>query len=528
MSGPIHSGSLHGDRTGATPVVVETEAGRLAGSRLQGVTRFAGIPYARPPLGDLRFRPPQPPEPWTGVRPAEHFAPTAPQNPSMMDMLFGGVAEPWDEDCLYLNVWTPDVAPTSPLPVMVWIHGGGFEIGSGSSPLYDGTRFTANEVVLVTCNYRLGALGFLELGDLDPGYRGSGNCGLMDQEAALRWVRHNIAAFGGDPRKVTVFGQSAGSMSIAAHLASGRGKALFDQAITQSGAANAARSIDAAEIDRREFFDEGGWSSVADVVAAPVDALLAAHGVMAGARVADPEAFVRKSGTPIGFLSFRPVADGIYLPVDPLEAIASGSAAGIPIVAGTTLEEWRLFAMMTPPAADTTALERRVATLVADPDTALDAYRHQMPEATFSDIESAILTDMVFRAPISAMVDAQRPHAPSYQYRWDWRSPAFGGLIGAAHAVELPFVFDVLHDRRLEVFVGPDAPASLARSINQAWSHFAIEGAPRAPGLPDWPDVSGSVRPVAVFDDEPRLDEDPQHETLDFWRSPGATAPIAG
>jgi para-nitrobenzyl esterase len=193
-----------------TEVVVEAPAGALRGRWADGVARFAGIPFAAPPVGEQRFRPPAPAPDWEGVRDARHFGPISPQNPSLMDALFGGEAEQWDEDCLHLNVWTPSVETESPLPVMVWIHGGGFEMGSGSSPLYHGESFAHSGVVYVSINYRLGSLGFLELGHLDPGYAGSGNVGLLDQVAALRWVRDNVAAFGGDAGNVTVFGESAG------------------------------------------------------------------------------------------------------------------------------------------------------------------------------------------------------------------------------------------------------------------------------------------------------------------------------
>ncbi len=297
----------------------------------------------------------------------------------MMEALFGGESETWDEDCLYLNVWTPDVSPADPLPVMVWIHGGGFEMGSGSSPLYDGTPFARNGVVLVTLNYRLGAFGFCELGHLDPDYAGSGNVGLLDQVAALEWVRDHIAAFGGDPAQVTVFGESAGAMSIAALLAMPRAKGLFHRAVLQSGAASAPRSVDHAVADTAEFMAAVGVDSVEDLVRAEPAQLLAAHAAIAAGRIADPEAVIERTGTPLAFLAFRPVADGRELPTDVLGAIAEGSAADIPLMVGTTSEEWKLFALMRPGPVDDDEWLQRAKLVTNEPDAALAALPRRAP-----------------------------------------------------------------------------------------------------------------------------------------------------
>ena len=251
-----------------TTVEASTTLGTVRGTWQRGVARFAGIPFAAPPVGDLRFRPPAPAEPWDGVRPAEQFGPVAPQNPSLMEALFGGEAEQWGEDCLYLNVWTPEPEPDEPLAVMVWIHGGGFEMGSGSSPLYDGTSFAQDGVVLVTLNYRLGAFGFLELGEVDPSRAGSGNVGLLDQVAALEWVRDNISSFGGDPSRVTIFGESAGAMSVSLLMSMPRATGLFHRVIAQSGAASVARTPALAAADTAEFMADTGLTSIEELLAA--------------------------------------------------------------------------------------------------------------------------------------------------------------------------------------------------------------------------------------------------------------------
>ncbi|MFM7509029.1 MAG: carboxylesterase/lipase family protein [Actinomycetota bacterium] len=500
-----------------TAVEVTTSHGALEGSWHDGVARFAGIPFATPPVGPLRFRPPQSIDGWAGVRPAHEFGPICPQNPSMMDALFGGETETWDEDCLYLNVWTTDVHAEPARPVMVWIHGGGFEMGSGSSPLYHGEAFARSGVVLVTVNYRLGSLGFLELGGLDPSYAGSGNVGLLDQVAALEWVRDNAAAFGGDPGNVTIFGESAGAMSVSLLATMPRARGLFHRVVAQSGAASAARPLADARADTEQFLAEVQLNSIPELLDADVASLLAAHGRINAARMADPEAALREHDSPLAFLAFRPVADGAEVPADPLAAIAGGAAAGIPFVIGTTLEEWKLFALMSPVADSEEKLAERLKVLCTDPESAIAAYRAEFPDATPGEVETAVLTDVVFRVPASELADAQSQHAPVFQYRWDWASPAMCGLIGASHAIEIPFVFDLVEDHRLHVFVGPEAPAPLARAVHESWVAFATSGTPCAVGLPDWPAVGDAARPVLRFDTTSDLLVDPQPEPLRFW-----------
>lgn len=509
-------------------IEVTTTAGVVRGIERDGVTRFAGIPFAQPPTGALRFRPPVPVQPWEGVRSAESFGAVSPQNPSVMEMLFGGEAEQWDEDCLHLNVWTPQVRTETPLPVMVWIHGGGFEMGSGSSPLYDGTSFARDGVVIVTINYRLGAFGFLELGHLDPALAGSGNNGLLDQITALEWVQANIAAFGGDPNNVTVFGESAGAMSISLLLTMPRAKGLFHRAITESGAANSARTPEQAVADATEFLGEAGLSGIDDLRAAAPETLLSAHAAMAATRLADPEGVLRRTGDPISFLSFRPVADGESVPTDPLGQIAAGTAEGITLLAGTNLEEWKLFALMTPTPDTDDALRQRVGLLLTDADAAVEVYRAELGELSVGDLECAVLTDRVFRTPTDQLIDAQAAHAEVFQYRWNWASPALGGLLGASHAIEIPFVFDMVEDHRLHVLVGADAPVGLSQATHGSWIAFARDGVPAFDGLPEWPSVNSggdTGRPVMVLDVESELVDDPQAKIRAFWLTPEAVQP---
>lgn len=506
---------------------VRTSRGVLRGLERDGVLRFAGIPYAQAPTADLRFRPPVPVDPWHGEREALEPGPIAAQNPDMLEMLFGGATETWGEDCLYLNVWTPTVDPAEPLPVMVWIHGGAFEMGSGSSPLYDGTPFARNAVVIVTLNYRLGAFGFLELGHLDPTLIGSGNVGLLDQVAALEWVREEISAFGGDPSRVTVFGESAGAMSIAALLAMPRARGLFHAAILQSGAASACRSIELARADTEEFMQRAGLSSIDDLRAAAPETLLAAHAAMGAARVGDPDTVLGRTGDPMSFLSFRPVADGEIVPVDPLGAIRGGAAAGVRLLVGTNRDEWKLFTLITASSTSVEHLRDRLGLAVADPDALLEVHQQRLgADAPITELENAALTDLVFRTPADRLIDAQSAHAPVFQYRFDWPSPAFGGALGAAHAIEVPFVFDMVRDHRLHVALGPDAPTELSRAVHDAWVSFARDGVPAADALPTWPPVtadgSGGDRPVMILDTPPRLEADPDGASREFWASSAA------
>ena len=505
---------------GGTPETIEVTgpAGTVRGLLHEGVARFAGVPFAATTSGAGRFAPPVPLEGFGEVLDATEFRAISPQNPSMMDALFGGEAEQWDEDCLHLNVWTPDPTPDEPLPVMVWIHGGGFEMGSGSSPIYHGESFARSGVVYVSVNYRLGSLGFLELGHLDGAFAGSGNVGLLDQVEALRWVQRNIAAFGGDPGRVTIFGESAGAMSVSSLLTMPAARGLFHGAIAQSGALAAAKAPADARDTTAEFMEHAGMGGIEELLAAPVQDLLVAHSKMSTARIGDPEAVLRRHRNPLAFLPFRPVADGSVLPSDPLAQVRSGQGAQVPLLIGTNLEEWNLFALMSPPSTERSAVLARLAHVHPDPESVVAAYESEHPDASIAELENAVFTDLVFRAPAVQLADAHRPHAPVWQYRFDWRSPAMGGLIGASHAVEIPFVFDMVTDHRLHVLLGPEAPVDLASSMHRAWIEFARHGRPDLEGI-DWPAVDGGSRPVLRLDSRPEVLVDPHAGSLGCWTS---------
>jgi para-nitrobenzyl esterase len=233
--------------------------------------------------------------------------------------------------------------------------------------------------------------------------------------------------------------------------------------------------------------------------------------------MADPEGVIRRSGSPLAFLPFRPVADGLDVPLDPMGTIGAGSAAGISLIVGTNAEEWNLFALMSAPAQNDDELRDRVGLVAPDPDAALTAYRAEHPDFDPKQIEGAVLTDVVFRVPAVRMAEAQRPHAPVFEYLFSWASPAWGGQIGASHAVEIPFVFDVTKDPRLAIFVGDSPPAELATAMHQAWIGFASDGQPGGGGLPEWPSITESERATMVLDTESRLEVNPGASTLAVW-----------
>ena len=302
------------------PMIVTTAQGQLEGIERHGAWQFRGIPYAAPPVGELRFRPPEPPVPWEGVRSAAEFGPVSWQSMGGTAQLLGDGERETSEDCLFLNVTTP-ACDDGARPVMVWIHGGGFVNGSGSVPWYDGTRLvTRGDVVVVSINYRLGALGFLWLGDLDPGRASSGVNGLLDQVAALRWVHDNIAAFGGDPGNVTVFGESAGAMSVATLLALPAARGLFHKAVAQSGAASNTFSPKVASEITSSIMSRLGVTDLDGLLAATPEALLDATAKVTGELFHDPGRISGPTGIALA-MPFQPVVDGEWLPVDPLEAV---------------------------------------------------------------------------------------------------------------------------------------------------------------------------------------------------------------
>ncbi len=495
-------------------VDVRTSYGALKGVQLEGVQAFKGVPFAKAPVGELRWAAPERPEPWAGVREATAYGPASLQAQSPISTMMGMTfAEGTSEDCLFLNVWTP-AADGGKRPVMVFIHGGAFVIGAGSQAMYNGEHLARRgDVVVVTVNYRLGALGFLRLGAATGGaIPATGNEAILDQVAALDWVRDEISAFGGDPGNVTVFGESAGSISIAALLASPRAKGLFRRAILQSGSANLITTPAAAEEAGGQVTADLGTTDAAGLRALPAPRIMEAQ----------DRATPRANG-----VSYAPVADGETVASAPFAAIAAGSANGVDILIGTNLDEMNLFRFMDPSidTLDDAGLLARVGAAFGDSagdavaaykDTVLARGNEPTPPKTFL----AFQTDQVFRAPAMKLAALQSAHTPSvYAYRFDRRSEAFGGILGAAHALELPFVFGTLADPGFGAIIGGanDVTTALSDRMQDAWLAFARTGNPATENLPAWPRYEAGARSTMLLSLEPRVEGAPDEATRALW-----------
>jgi para-nitrobenzyl esterase len=497
--------------------IATTAQGQVEGSELDGVLRFAGIPFATPPVGDLRFRPPQPVAPWSGVRPAHQFGSTSLQGPSMIDALFGASPEPVSEDCLYLNVWTPALDGAA-RPVMVWIHGGAFIMGSGSSVMYDGATFARRgDVVFVSLNYRLAELGFTHLAHLDESYAGSGNCGILDQVAALEWVRENIAAFGGDPGNVTIFGESAGGMSVGTLLGVPAAAGLFHKAIPQSGAAHNVTPAKVAGEVTDDLMARVNARTVADLVGVPAERLLEVRAELMASAMGDVGAALGGDGDALG-LPWQPVEDGTVLPRGPLDAVSAGSAAGVPLLIGTTKEEWKLFGLLMPGGELTREqVVARLGAVTGDGEGFVRAYGAD--GAAPAEVFSSVVTDYVFRIPAVRLAEAQLDHTPQvWMYLFSWPSRAFDGRLGACHAMELPFVFHHVDDPAMAVFLGEGPrPSDLADRIQDAWIAFARAGNPNVANLPEWPPYDVGRRATMELAEPCRVLEDPAGAERALW-----------
>ena len=459
----------------AGSLIVTTQHGRLRGQVVAGVATFKGIPYAAPPFGPNRFQQPRPPEAWDGVRDALEYGKVPPQSPYSppFDRLLGNQGVP-GEDCLNLNVWTPDPSSRG-LPVMLWIHGGAFARGSGAIPIYDGSRFARDGVVCVTINYRLGADGFLFLAD------GIANRGLLDQVAALTWVQQNIGAFGGDPDRVTIFGESAGAFSVASLISMPKARGLFKRAITQSGAGHHTSSVATAQLVLRNLADKLGIEPTMPAIAAvSLERLVEAQAQLALELALQPDP-ARWGEVAANGMPFEPVVDGEVLPARPIDAIAAGGSADLDLMVGTTAEEWRFF-LVPSGVIDYITEDRLTATAVSmglNPDQALPAYRASRPQASSGDLLAVLITDWFFRIPAIRLAEAHGKHGgTTYMYDFAWRSPLFDGRLGACHALEIGFVFDRLDREGTGGLAGTKAPQALADVMHKAWVAFATSGTP--------------------------------------------------
>ena len=485
----------------------QTTSGTVRGFVRGGVHTFLGVPYAAPPFGPRRFAPPAPPERWDGVRDATSYGATVPKPP---------YAPPYDvlllepqipgEDCLNLNVWTPDPGGSG-LPVYVWIHGGAFVNGSGAVPTYDGTAFARDGVVSVSVNYRLGVDGFLQFPDDGPANRG-----LLDQVAALRWVQENIAAFGGDPSRVTIGGESAGGMSVGCQLALPAARGLFGQAILQSGAGHHALTVGTATRVGGYLAERLNVPHTREALAeVPIDQLIAAQQGLAVEAQLMPDP-ARWGEVAANLMAFEPVIDGEVLPDLPIGRIAAGSAQGVRVLAGANRDEQRLFMvpnglidMVTDP-----LLQMAVAGYGLAAGEALEAYRAQRPGATPGELLADVATDWFFRIPAIRVAEAQAG-AGSWMYEFSWPSPQYSGRLGACHALELAFTFDTLATEGHGALQGPGAPQDLADEMHRAWVRFVAEGDP------GWERYAPQRRAVREFGEQVRTVDDPRGDQRRLW-----------
>jgi para-nitrobenzyl esterase len=492
-------------------IVVETNSGRLEGIVERNINAFKGVPYAAPPVGALRWLPPQPLESWNTIRPAATYGSIAPQSPVFLPGLVEA-SEPQSEDCLFLNIYTPGLDDVR-RPVMVWIHGGAFSMGSGSQLMFrNNTLAPDGGIVLVTINYRLGVLGFLNLNELTNGkIPSTGNEGLQDQVAALRWVKENIAAFGGNPDNVTVFGESAGAMSVGCLLNMPEACGLFHKAILESPVGEMARPLDVSVKISEVFLKVLGLKAgdISALRSLPVTRML---------RAQQETAIIAEQGA----APVVPVADGVVLPQMPLESLEGGKGFKVPTLIGSNLDEDKLFSMMNPGVykIDEGGLHRAVAKYVAEPDVEklIGVYRKAKEKrgepVTPFELFSAISTDVLFRKTAIRIAEAQcRFASGGYNYLFCWKSQAARGALGACHALEIGFVFG----NYSAAFGGSGSAADkLSREMQDAWVSFARNGNPGCKSLGPWPQYSEG-RASMIFDRNSRIEKAVYEEERSVW-----------
>jgi para-nitrobenzyl esterase len=462
------------------PIRIET--GLISGIPVgenKDVRVYKGIPYAAPPIGDLRWKPPQPAKPWQGVRQATQYGPSCPQ-PDILERAYGIKTGPTSEDCLYLNVWTPAKKPDQKLPVMVWIHGGGYIAGSGSSQVYDGQELARQGVIVVTINYRLGPFGFLAhpLLSKESEHGVSGNYGLLDQIAALEWVKRNIAAFGGDPNNVTIFGESAGAGSVCYLMVSPLAKGLFHRAIAQSGSALGQNrhlrqtwyGLEPAEKLGERFAQQLGCETLAAMRAKSAEEILA------------------KSSTELSFFfgrgdRFGPIVDGWVVPDDPGAIFEAGEQHKVPLIVGSNADEGTIFTASLPQMGVDQYKAAVSALYKTHADKVLALYPVDNPNQVRSMV-SRLIGDSAFIANARLFARLHSRTNKVFLYHFTWVRPdQRGAALGAFHGSEIPYAFGNIK----ALVAAGEKDRTLAQTMSAYWACFAASGDPNRKGLPEWP-----------------------------------------
>ena len=492
---------------GSGDAVVETAAGKLRGAVVNGAKVFKGIPYGAPTSGANRFMPPRKPVEWTGIRDAIDFGPTAPQTSDNSGTTAAGSPAHQSEDCLVLNVYTPALKDGRRRPVMVWLHGGGFSSGSGSGRIIDGTRLAlAHDVVVVTINHRLNVFGYTYVGQgTESDFALSGCAGMLDIIASLEWVRDNIEQFGGDPRLVTIFGQSGGGRKVATLMSMPGAKGLFHRAIIESGAVLRLTTREDAvrytDLLLGEVGLKAGQTTALQQV--PMARLLAADAaVQKKLTVRDP-----------GGTANSPMVDGVAIPGHPWDPAGPSLSANIPLLIGYAHTEETLYDRPTPEklTLDETGLRERASKrLGQDPTRVIDAFRKANPKASPWDLWILIATDHprgTYARELAKRKAAQHA-APVFVYRYDWETPEGGGHMRSPHTIEIQFVFNNIEIAGPLISKMPEA-YTLAERTSAAWVAFARTGDPNTPKLPKWPAYGANRRDTMLFNNECRVDSDP-------------------
>lgn len=488
-----------------TDTVAMTRQGAVRGVKNKGTISWRGIRYAAPPTGALRWRAPQPPEPWEGILDVATFPTRAPQVLAAELVPPGGATpsdddSPMGEDCLFLNITAPAQPMELPCPVLVWFHGGGYTWGSGANFIGDGTALALEGTIVVTINYRLGGLGFLKLDHLlGEQFASSANAGLLDQIAALKWVRDNVAAFGGDPSRITIAGVSAGAKSVVNLMASPMAEGLFHRGIIQSGGEH-VNTPDTAELVTAALLRTLGVhrEDASALLTMPVEAILAAQQEIA--------AGVRATWV------WRPTVDGLILPEAPVHAFAKGRAKGINIMAGVTVNEAGSYDFADPSASEQSP--RVLREIFGDKaEQVLDIYRKTFPEADERRLHCAVLADERYGIPTIRLLDSQSDNASCWRYRFDAPSTGAPKETWGFHGADVPFVWDI----GLEA--AEPALQTLASGIRQAWTSFIHHGKPESGNLPFWPEYRRTERWTMLLDTTPTVVPDPRQQQRQAWES---------